>query len=194
MPTPTLELLLYARPDGEHCTRWRMPNSLCIGSTCISHRIHRPSLHAGCNVQPRRLHSRQQAPIGWYQQLPRAIRGFQLRPAAAMQGAGALAGVSALMFVGSYLAGLLPMLRAGNTQTLQLVSTVALSMHAQQHLIPLPVVWPVHKCSTKQRCINWCSQINAAGAGLLVGAAMCVVLPEGFMTFAEAQVRPAAGA
>ncbi|GAX77128.1 hypothetical protein CEUSTIGMA_g4574.t1 [Chlamydomonas eustigma] len=30
--------------------------------------------------------------------------------------------------------------------------------------------------------------INAGGAGLLLGAALCVVLPEGFFTFAEAQV------
>ena len=32
------------------------------------------------------------------------------------------------------------------------------------------------------------AQINASGAGLLVGAALCVVLPEGFITFIEAQV------
>ena len=31
-------------------------------------------------------------------------------------------------------------------------------------------------------------QINASGAGLLLGAALCIVLPEGFLTFAEAQV------
>ena len=31
-------------------------------------------------------------------------------------------------------------------------------------------------------------QINASGAGLLLGAALCVVLPEGFGTFWEAQV------
>lgn len=64
---------------------------------------------------------RSQLPFGWRQQLQQA-RLHHMRQAATMQGPTALAGVSALMFVGSYLAGLLPMLRAGNTQTLQLVN------------------------------------------------------------------------
>ena len=105
-------------------TRVRMPVSSCIQSIYNYQGIYRPSWCVRLNLplrgQPSVLR-REQLPFGWRQQLQQA-RLHHMRQAATMQGPTALAGVSALMFVGSYVAGLLPMSRAGNTQTLQLVN------------------------------------------------------------------------